>query len=186
MRKSFSTVTVAAVTFLLLTAGHAAADTYSSTIADFKKASVTKKFFDGAYAYAVFPKIGKGGLGVGVAYGKGKAYRNNTFTGFSEMSQGSIGFQAGGQVYSEIIFFQDKRAYEHFTSGNFEFGAEASAVAITAGAQAKAGSTGASASANKNQADIDYRNGIAVFTLTRGGLMYEAAVKGQKFSFTPK
>ena len=102
------------------------------------------------------------------------------------MSQASIGLQAGGQVYSEMIFFQDKRAYNHFTSGNFEFGAEATAVAITAGAQTEAGSKGSSASANKNQAANNYRNGIAIFKLTRGGFMAEASVKGQQFTFVPK
>lgn len=184
--KAISFAVSVILSFFLLTAGIAAADNFTATISDFKKAPETKKFFEGAYGYAVFPKIGKGGLGVGVAYGKGQVYRQGAVTGNSEMSQGSIGLQAGGQVYSQMIFFQDKRAYDHFTSGNFAFGAEATAVAITAGAQSQAGSTGSSASANKNQATINYYNGIAIFKLTRGGFMAEASVKGQKFTFTPK
>ena len=102
----------------------------------------------------------------------------------------SVGFQLGGQAFSEVIFFEDKRAYDEFTSGSFEFDASASAVAITAGAQAQAGSTGTSAGASAGpatgvQASNKYRKGIAVFVHTKGGLMYEAAIGGQKFDFTP-
>ena len=103
------------------------------------------------------------------------------------MVQLSVGFQAGGQAYSQIVFFKDKRAYDEFTSGNFEFGAGASAVAITAAASAQAGSAGTSAGASvtKDQArtEGDFVKGMAVFTIAKGGLMYEAALAGQKFSF---
>jgi hypothetical protein len=103
----------------------------------------------------------------------------------------SIGFQAGGQAFSQMVFFQDQRAYEEFTSGNFEFDATASAVAITAGVQAKAGTEGATAGASAGpatgkQANAGYHKGMAVFVHAKGGLMYEASVGGQKFSFKAK
>ncbi|WP_275096447.1 lipid-binding SYLF domain-containing protein [Sedimenticola hydrogenitrophicus] len=128
-----------------------------------------KLFFKKAYGYAIFPTVGKAGIGLGGAYGEGEVYRQGRFIGTSSLSQITIGFQLGGQAYTEIIFFKDKRALEDFTSGNFEFNAQASAVAVTAGASA----------------DADYDNGVAIFTMPKGGLMYEATVGGQKFSFKP-
>jgi lipid-binding SYLF domain-containing protein len=104
----------------------------------------------------------------------------------------TVGLQLGGQAYSQIIFFEDKRAFDEFTSGNFEFGAQASAVAITAGASATASTTGSSAGASGGQHDAStkeiggYYKGMAVFTVAKGGLMYEASIGGQKFSYTPK
>lgn len=167
------------------------ADSYSDAIDVFKKSSVTKSFFNKCYGYAIFPTVGKGGIGIGGAYGEGQVYEKNKMTGTVSLAKLSIGFQLGGQAFSEIIFFQDKRAYSEFTGGNFEFDASASAVAITAGAQAKAGTEGATAGSNVGeskggQADIGYTKGMAVFVHTKGGLMYEAAIGGQKFSFTPK
>lgn len=164
------------------------ADNYSDTIEVFKKSPTVQPFFKNNYGYAVFPTIGKGGLGIGGAYGKGKVYRKGAVTGTSSLVKLSIGFQAGGQAFSEIIFFQDKRAYDEFTSGEFAFDAQASAVAVTAGVQAQAGEKGASAGASAGpatgvQAKADYRKGMAVFVHTKGGLMYEAAIGGQKFSF---
>lgn len=123
------------------------------------------KYFNSAYAYVVFPSIGKGGLGVGGATGNGTLYKGGAIVGDSRMTQVTIGFQAGGQAYSEVIFLQDKDAYERFTGDNFEFAAQASAVALTAGASF----------------DADYRDGILIFTHAKGGLMYEASVGGQKF-----
>ena len=106
------------------------------------------------------------------------------------MSQVTVGFQLGGQAYSQIVFFQDQRAFKEFTSGNFAFGAEASAVAITAAAGAKANTAGSSAgaSAGKNDAKTvgGYNRGMATFTVAKGGLMYEATIGGQKFSYTPR
>ena len=165
------------------------ADKYSDAIETFKRSDVVKPFFKNAYGYAVFPTIGKGGIGIGGAYGKGQVYRGGEVTGIAKMFKGTIGFQLGGQAFSEIIFFQDKRAYEEFTSGEFEFDATASAVAITGGAQAEAGTQGASASAGAGgpgaQAETTYHKGMIVFVHTKGGLMYEAAIGGQKFSFKP-
>ena len=128
------------------------------------------KWFDSAYAYAVLPKVGKGGIGIGGAYGKGVVIRGNTTVGKTSLSQVTIGFQLGGQVYSEYIMFRDKTAFDHFTRGNFEVGAQVSAVAITLGASA----------------DANYDKGVAVFTIAEGGLMYEASIGGQKFKYTAK
>ena len=169
----------------------AQADSYSNTIDVFKKSPAVQPFFENAYGYAVFPTVGKGGIGIGGAYGKGRVYRGGKVTGTTSLIKATIGFQLGGQAFSEIIFFQDKRAYNEFTRGNFEFDAAASAVAITAGAQAKAGTDGATAGASAGpatgtQAKTNYRKGMAVFVHTKGGLMYEAAIGGQKFSFKAK
>jgi len=123
------------------------------------------KYFNSAYGYAVFPSIGKGGLGVGGAAGNGTIYRGGSIVGDCKMSQVTIGFQAGGQAYSEIVFFKDKAAFDRFTGDKFEFAAQATAVAVTAGASF----------------DVDYRDGILIFTHAKGGLMYEATVGGQKF-----
>ena len=169
----------------------AQADNYSNTIEVFKKSQAVQPFFKNAYGYAVFPTIGKGGVGIGGAYGKGRVYRGGKVTGTTSLVKATIGFQLGGQVFSEIIFFQDKRAYDEFTRGNFEFDAAASAVAITAGVQAKVGTEGATAGASAGpatgeQAKTSYRKGMAVFVHTKGGLMYEAAIGGQKFSYKAK
>jgi lipid-binding SYLF domain-containing protein len=140
------------------------------TIARFKKADpALKRFFKKAYGYAVFPTVGKGGIGIGAAHGSGLVYEKGRVIGRTKLSQLTIGFQLGGQAYSEIIFFEHKRALDNFKEGNFELSAQASAVAATAGASA----------------DADYEAGVAIFTIEKGGLMYEASVGGQKFSFEP-
>lgn len=166
------------------------ADDFSDTIAEFKKAPAVQPYFSKSYGYAVFPTVGKGGIGIGGAYGSGKVYKGGVVTGKVSLTKVTIGLQLGGQAFSEIIFFEDARAYKDFTGGEFEFDAAASAVAITAGAQAKAGTEGATASAgvggSGKQAKTNYRKGMAIFTYTKGGLMYEAAIGGQKFKFTAK
>jgi len=162
------------------------ADNYSDTVDLFRNA-VSSEFFDDSYGYAVFPTIGKGGIGVGGAHGEGRVYSKGAHVGDTKMTQLTIGFQLGGQAFSQIIFFEDERAFTEFTSGNFEFGAQATAVAITAGATAAATTTGsaAGASGGKNDATTsgDYYKGMAIFTVAKGGLMYEATVGGQKFSY---
>ncbi len=165
-------------------------DDYSSTINLFRDSPAVKEFFANSYGYAVFPIIGKAGFVVGGSYGEGKVYRGNEVTGKSTVIEGSIGFQAGAKAFSEIIFFQDKRAYDEFTSGSFEFGAEAQATAITAAADVKAGTGGLSAGASAGpktgiQAETQYYNGMATFVHATGGLMYELSISGQKFTFTP-
>jgi lipid-binding SYLF domain-containing protein len=173
----------------LVGASLAFAADYGKAIEAFKASPASAKFFQTAYGYAVFPTIGKGGLGIGGAHGKGQVYQANQVTGTTSMTQLTIGLQLGGQAYSQVIFFENKEAYTNFTSGNFEFGAQASAVAITASAQAQAGTaaTGAGASTGDSAGAqaAKYQNGMAVFTYAKGGLMYEAALGGQKFSFKP-
>ena len=166
------------------------ADDYQKTIEVFHRAGESGAFFNSAYGYAVFPTIGKGGIGIGGAYGKGRVYEKGAYIGDCSMKQATIGFQLGGQSYSQIVFLEDRRALKEFTSGSFEFGAEASAVAITAGAGAKAstGGTSAGASAGRNDAKVvgAYHKGMATFTVAKGGLMYEASIGGQKFSYKAK
>jgi len=159
----------------------------STAIENFKKSDQVKEFFNNAYGFAIFPTIGKGGFGIGGAYGEGSVYKQGKKTGTTTMAQVTIGFQVGGQAFSEIIFFKNKASYDKFIGGNFEFSAQASAVAINAGANAKTSTTGSSAGAatspDRNEQQGIYQNGMATFTYIKGGLMYEAALGGQKFSF---
>lgn len=169
----------------------AQADEYEDTIGVFEKAGQSADYFGDAYGYAIFPTIGKAGIGVGGAHGKGRVYEAGVHVGDTSMTQLTVGFQLGGQAYSQIVFFQDKRAFDEFTSGSFEFGAQATAVAITAGAGAHATTAGSGAGASGGRHDATtispgYQKGMAVFTVTRGGLMYEASVGGQRFSYTPR
>ncbi len=124
-----------------------------------------QKFFDSSAGYVVIPTVGKAGLGIGGARGKGILYEGGAPTAVVTLSQLSFGFQWGGQAYSEFIFFEDASTLDNFKRGNFELNAQASAVAVTAGASA----------------DAAFNGGMAIFTQAKGGLMYEAAVGGQKF-----
>jgi lipid-binding SYLF domain-containing protein len=164
------------------------ADNYSDTV-DMFRTVVSAEFFDTSYGYAVFPTIGKGGVGIGGAHGKGQVYAKGAHVGNTTMTQITIGFQLGGQAFSQIIFFEDERAFTEFTSGNFEFGAQATAVAITAAASASASTAGTAAGAgtsrNSTTAVGDFNKGMAIFTVAKGGLMYEASVGGQKFGYKP-
>ena len=126
-----------------------------------------QKFFDGAAGYAVFPSVGKGAIGVGGAHGKGLVILNDKAIGKTSLSQVTIGLSLGGQKYAQFIFFKDDVALGHFQRGNYEMGAQASAVAVTAGASA----------------DANYDSGVAVFTHIAGGLMADASVGGQKFKY---
>ena len=125
------------------------------------------RWFETATAYAVFPRIGKAAIGVGGARGKGLVIQGDTTIGRASLTQITVGLQLGGQVYSEYVFFRDQTALDDFKRGNFELGAQVSAVAVTVGASA----------------DADYSKGVAVFTIAEGGLMYEASIGGQKFKF---
>jgi lipid-binding SYLF domain-containing protein len=129
-----------------------------------------QEFFDNSAGYAVYPSVGKGGFIVGGAFGRGLVIVNEQVDGYTSLSQGTIGFQIGGQKYAQFIFFKDDTALNHFKRGNFELGAQASAVAITAGASA----------------DAAYDQGVAIFTVASGGLMLEGTVGGQRFSYEPK
>lgn len=163
---------------------------YEDTIKVFRNAGESSAFFDNSFGYAVFPTVGKVGIGIGGAHGKGRVYRQGEYVGDASMTQVSIGLQLGGQAYSQIVFFQDERAFDEFTSGSFEFGAQATAVAITAGASASAStagsSTGTSGSKNDAKTAGRYHKGMAVFTVAKGGLMYEASIGGQEYKYTPK
>jgi len=175
---------------LLCISYSATADNYDEARTVFQEAGASGALFANCYGYALFPTIGKGGIGIGGAHGKGRVYVGGRHVGDTSMSQVTIGFQLGGQAYSMIIFFQDQRAFSEFTSGNFEFGAQATAVAITAGASAGASTAGggsAGASGGKHDATTagSYTKGLAVFTVAKGGLMYEASLGGQKFSYKP-
>ena len=182
---------VLAMVAMLAIASVASANKYTDTIALFKNAGESANFFNSCYGYAVFPTIGKGGLIVGAAHGKGHVYEKGKYIGDTAVTQLSVGFQAGGQAYSQIIFFEDKRALDEFIKGNFEFEADASAVAITAAASSTAGTSGASAGASGGKKDAttvggSYYKGMKVFTIVKGGAMYEASLAGQKFTFEPK
>lgn len=161
----------------------------SQAIERFRGNPIIAPYFDSAYGYAVWDTIAKGGLGIGAATGRGQVYRNGRVTGFSRLVDVSIGFQAGGQAYSQIIFFENEAAYDRFTSGGFEFDAQASAVAVTANAQASAGTEGGQATAGAGgsgrAAATGYQRGMQVFTMSKGGLMYEASISGQKYNFRP-
>ncbi len=187
MKKIFSLLLFLAA----FTTQTAVADDIADTLKIFRDAGESAGFFSKSYGYAVFPTIGKAGFVIGGAYGKGKVYEQGKYIGDTSMTQGSIGFQLGAQGYSQIVFFQNKAALDAFTSGNFEFSANAEAVAITAGASASASTTGNTASAsggknNANTASGGFRKGMAVFTVAKGGLMFEASLAGQKFDFTRK
>ncbi|HEY6125233.1 MAG TPA: lipid-binding SYLF domain-containing protein [Steroidobacteraceae bacterium] len=185
MKSKLSTLMFAAV--MLLAGVTASADAFDDTVQIFMNAGESSAFFGPSYGYAVFPNVGKGGLGVGAAHGSGRAYIHGKHVGDVKMNQLSIGLQAGGQAFSQIIFFQDKRAFDEFASGTFEFDATVQAVAITASATASAGTAGAAAGAAGGKKDAattgNWHKGMAVFTVAKGGLMYQAAVGGQKFSY---
>ena len=134
-----------------------------------EKNSKFEAYFEESYGYAVFPSIGKGGVVVGGAHGKGLVFEEGQLIGRTKMTQITVGFQWGGQAYSEVIFFEDEEALHSFIGGDLELSGQASAVALDKGASA----------------DLDYEDGLAVFTQAKGGLMYEASIGGQKFKFFP-
>jgi lipid-binding SYLF domain-containing protein len=146
-------------------------------------------YFESAYGYAVWPRIGRGGLGIGASRGRGQVYVGGQMTGFSTHTEVSVGLQAGGQTYRQIIFFQNQAAYEQFTQDSFEFDASAQAVAVTASAEAGAGTTGARTSAGAGNPNAaaggGYTNGMQIFTMSEGGLMYKATIAGQRYNFEP-
>jgi lipid-binding SYLF domain-containing protein len=188
--KSTHSRVATAVAALLLGAGAAHAADYRQAITSFKNAPQSADFFNNSYGYAIFPTVGEGSFIVGGAHGDGRVYAHGVRVGTASVSQLSVGWQAGGQAYSEIIFFKDQRALDAFESGNFQFGAGVSAVVITAGASASADTSGAEASASGGQNDAHvagaYSNGMAVFTIVKGGLEGGASVEGEKFSYQPK
>lgn len=135
-----------------------------------KATSKLQTFKSKAYGYVVFPKVTKAGVGIGGAAGNGVVFKNDVVVGSANLKQATIGFQLGGQQYSEVIFFENKKAFDNFTNGKLKFDAQASAVAIKEGASI----------------DVAYNEGVAVFTKTKGGLMFEASIGGQHFNYKPK
>ncbi len=127
-------------------------------------------FFTSSVAYAVFPQVGKAGLLLGGAYGRGVLYEKNEMVGWCDLSQATVGGQIGGQTYHEIIFFEDAEALARFKTGNFTFAAQLSAVALKSGAAANA----------------KYADGVVAFTLPEAGLMAEASIGGQSFTYIPR
>ena len=156
MKKQITMSILITFTLVVGLSGPVLADKFSDTIAVFKKSEAVQPFFKNAYGYAVFPTVGKAGIGIGGSYGTGQVYHGGKVTGETSLVKATFGLQLGGQAFSQMIFFEDKRAHDEFTSGDFEFDAAASAVVITAGVHAK------------------------------GELMVEAAIGGQKFDFKPK
>jgi lipid-binding SYLF domain-containing protein len=143
------------------------ADSHTAKAEFIKSDPLMKGLFEKASGYVIFPNVGKAGFGVGGAAGNGVVYEHNKMVGMAKLSQLSIGFQAGGQAYREVIFFESKKELERFKDSRFEFSAQASAVAVTEGVSA----------------NVKYTNGVMVFTMQKGGLMYEASIGGQKFKF---
>ncbi len=141
------------------------------TIAIFKeKDPKIERFFDKSYGYAVLPKVFKGAIGIGGAYGKGEVYEQGKMVGYCSMSQATLGLSLGGEYFREIVFFRDKIDLDRFKAGKYTFSAQVTGVAATAGAAAKA----------------DYQSGMAVFITTDKGLMFDASLGGQKFKYVPK
>lgn len=180
MKKPFSIV-AAFATFALLVSGCQTApktENAKENLQDEATASLRKfergdpsleAMLNRSYGYAIFPSIGKGGAVVGGAYGRGVVYEKGQPVGYCDMSQASVGFQLGGQSFAELIVFETKEAVDKFRGANYAFSAEASAVALKAGGAAQA----------------TFKNGVAVFTMTNAGLMYEAAIAGQRFTYSP-
>jgi lipid-binding SYLF domain-containing protein len=193
MNRLFATVLSAATGLMSGTLAYADDDAAkcAETVKLFQEAGESASFFKKSHGYAVFPTIGKAGLGIGGAHGSGCVFRQGTQVGTARMTQLSLGWQLGAQGYSLLVFFEDERAFKDFTSGDFEFGAKASAVAITAGASAGASTSGASSGASAGKHDATTRahsgfeNGLASFSIIKGGLMYEASLGGARFSYKP-
>ena len=190
MKRLFAVLMSIAMSSVLGTPAHADDETKDcvATLKLFQDAGESAGFFKKSYGYAVFPTIGKAGLGVGGAHGSGCVFAQGKQVGTAKMNQLSFGWQAGAQGYSLLVFFEDERAFKEFTSGNFEFGAKASAVAITAGASAGASTGGAAAGASGGKHDATtkgagFTKGMASFSIVKGGLMYEAALGGAKFKY---
>jgi lipid-binding SYLF domain-containing protein len=183
----FRNVTILSMFLMFGSTAHAAAtlDDCNAALAKFKQLGNVPQMIAESYGYAVLPTIGKGGIGIGGAGGTGCVYAGGKHTGNVSMGQVTFGFQLGGQAYSEIILFKNADTYKDFTNGNFEFGADATAVALTYGAEAGASTQGASASAGDTKAAGSWKRGMAVYTLAKGGLMYEASIGGQKYKYKP-
>ncbi|TNF80541.1 MAG: hypothetical protein EP301_13075 [Gammaproteobacteria bacterium] len=169
---------------------HAAADNYTDAANAFRNTEAAAPFFSQNYGYAIFPTVGKGGFILAGGYGRGRVFVAGDPVGDTTLTQASVGFQVGGQAYTQIIFFEDERAFREFSQGGFEFGGQVNATVIKANAQATASTAGSTASASGGIDDMEgvspgYYKGMAVFIIATGGLMFEASVGGQRFSYRP-
>ena len=167
------------------------AQSYNTSLKNFKAAKELKRYFNTAYAYAIYPNIGKGGLILGLSFGKGRIYEKGAYVGNSSMTSLSLGAQLGGQAYSKLIFFRNKEALERFKQGSMEYDAEVNAMAATAGAIVKSSTIGATISAstnavNRKELKPSYYNDIAIVVQPVGGLMFEASGGFENYSYSPK
>jgi lipid-binding SYLF domain-containing protein len=170
MKKLLIGLLISFLTISTLSGDEKVEQSYKEALSTFKFSKRAGPFFKTCYGYAIFPTVAKGGFGIGGAHGKGRVYIKGKYVADTTVSQLSFGLQAGGQAFSQIMFFKNANALSTYKTGNFELGAQATAVALTSGIGANA----------------DYDKGIAIFTSAKGGLMYEAAVAGQKFTYDPK
>jgi lipid-binding SYLF domain-containing protein len=142
-------------------------DSKEAKVAFLKSDASMQRLFDNSYAYAIFPNVGKGAVVVGGAGGNGIVYHHGKIIGQANMVQATVGAQAGGEAYREVIFFENKDALDRFKDNKVEFSGQVSAVVVKSGASA----------------NVKYREGVSVFTEEKGGLMAEASVGGQKFTY---
>jgi hypothetical protein len=190
MMKKLLTLMLCTFSFACAISSAQEVEDFSPSIEMFKSIPGVNPFFESSYGYAVWRMIARGGLGIGAATGKGQVYVGGEVVGFSRLIDISIGLQAGGQAYKQVIFFENKPAFDKFATGNFEFSAQASAVAVTASAQAASGTQGSQATAGAGAPATaatagGYQDGLRVFTMASGGLMYQATIAGQKYGYSP-
>jgi lipid-binding SYLF domain-containing protein len=186
MKRALFGTCLAMILSLASMAGHA--DKFDDAIAFFRGAGASAAFFEKCYGYAVLPNVSEGAFGLGGAHGKGRVYVRDQHVGDTGMTQVSLGFQAGIQIFRQIIFFEDERAFREFTSGSFEFDTEMSMALGSSGASAAAGSAGVTAGAGGGGAGVTaggYHKGIAVFVVPKGGGMVEWSIGGQRYSYRP-
>jgi len=166
-----------------------AGDKYEEALTSFKQSPKSSTFFERSYGYAIFPEVGKAGLIVGGEHGDGKVYEKGKLVGTASVTQVSVGVQAGAKEYAEIIFFHKQEDFLKFKGGEFQLSGDLEATAITLNASASAGTetSSAEASTTRNNAATGggYNNGVAVFTIVRGGLLAGASVGGQKIKYKP-
>jgi lipid-binding SYLF domain-containing protein len=181
---------LASILALCLSTPAALADQFSDAANLFRNTETAQPFFDHAYGYAIFPTVGKGGFILAGGFGKGRVFVAEDPVGDTTLTQASFGFQIGGQAYTQIIFFEDERAFREFSEGSFEFNGKVNATVIKASAHATTGTAGSTAGASGGVDDVEnvspgYYKGMAVFIIATGGLMFEASVGGQRFSYRP-
>jgi len=189
MKTVLNSFLVAMGLFLAAGAAQAEGDKYQEAITSFKQSPQSTKFFDRSYGYVIFPEVGKAGLIVGGEHGDGQVYEKGKLVGTASLTQISVGVQAGAKEYAEIIFFETKLDFDRFRAGEFQLEGNAEATAATLNASASAGTDAntAAASTTRNNAATAgaFNKGLAIFTITRGGLMAGVAVAGQKIKFKP-